>query len=168
MSKNLPILAIVGGVLALLGALVLVDIANILLALFAFVAAGFLIARRDPEGMATGAGGAVLGIVGLLGLLENLSTQEGGGLDFGIPAGVGQALLIIAVLAPAVAVLWLHWDELGVGWAGPAAGALALAAIFALVWNGRLTDQTDFAGYLVGLLALAGSVLPAVQRLREE
>lgn len=167
MSKNLPILAIVGGVMALLGALVLVDLAVLVLAVFALVAAGFLFARKDREGITTGAVAVVLTILGFIGRLENISRPEGGGVDFGIPAGLGLAFLVIACLVPAAAILWLHWHDLEMKWAAPLAAVLALSALFALIWHGRLTDQSDYPGFLVGLLGLAGSVVPAVLRLRE-
>jgi hypothetical protein len=169
MSKALPILAMVGAVMALLGALILVQEtpAPLLLTLFGLVAAVFLFLRRDQVGLVTGIALVVALIVGTLGALGSITT-EGGGVEFGISPAVGQAFLVIAALVPAAALVWARWDAPPSWLAVGGAAALGLAALLALIFAGSLGNQASAAPYLVAVLALAGGLGPGIVALRSD
>lgn len=147
MSKTIPILGIVAVVTAILAALVFFDIALLLPAL---VAIGFgitLTISKDYRQIIPGVCAIVFGIVGIMGILGNVSTEDGG-VNFGISAGVGQALIIVALLEIAGASVVLTWQELEPEWLSYVLVALwAICFILAFVVRDGFTTQNSGAVY---------------------
>lgn len=165
MAKALPILAIVAAVAAALGALVLLEVALLLPLLVALVGAGFLIAQRSLPGIVSGLLVLLFAVLGLLGLVGNVSTEEGG-VDFGISESLGHGFAVLAPLLVVGGLVWQEWDVIEPRWLQVGgATALGLAAVLALVFSGSLTDQSAVGAYLVALLSLAG-LAPGIALLR--
>ena len=165
MSRTLPVLAIASAALAALSALVFIDMANLLTAVVAIAAAVFLILRRDLPGYVSGGVTVLLVVLGTMGVLTSIAT-ENGELDFGIASDLGQAFLVGAGAMPAAGIAWARLEgspawQTALGFTGA-----GLALILAIAFRDQLPNQQDLAPFVVALAALAVMVSP-VLALRE-
>ncbi len=165
MARPLPILGIVGGVLAALSALILVDIAHLVLLPVVLAASILLFMLRDRSGMILGGAGLVLAIVGTLGLLSNVSFKDSG-MDFGISPQIGQASLIAGAMMASADVVWRQWGDRP-NWQGfIGAATVALTGLLAFGLRDQLVDQSAAGAYVVALFALL-SMGPSIMALRQ-
>lgn len=159
-------LGIAGAIIGALAALIFVDIAVALPALFA-VGAGIalIVINRDAwQGWAPGAAAALFGILGILGTLENVSTEDGG-VSFGITAAWGQAFVVIACIELAGSAIYRGWSQLQPWMAWTSVAVRALAAILALVFRSDLSNQQAWPAFVIALLVLL-SMIPVIQLRR--
>ena len=131
MAKALPVVGIVGAVLAALCFAVLAPPATILVVPAALAASVILVAQRTVAGAVAGLLVLGLAVLATLGVLGSVTTEDGGSTDFGISEDLGIALAAITALAIAIAAIALRWDLLEPRWL--AIGGLVCAAAAALL-----------------------------------
>ncbi len=165
MARPLPIIGIIAGALAAVSALVLVDLANLVLVPVILAASVFLFMLRDRSGIILGVTGVVLAVVGTMGLLQNVSTEDGG-MDFGISPSVGHALLIAGAMVASADIVWRQWGDFQTWQSAVGAGVVGLTALLAVGLRNNLTDQTQAGAFVVAIFALL-SMGPAVMALRQ-
>lgn len=161
-------LGIAGAVVGGLTALVFVDIGLLLPALFALASgiALVVINRDDWKGWAPGAAAILFSLLGIMGVLGSIST-ENGEFTLGISVAFGHALVVIACIELAGAAIYRGWGDLMPWMAWGSVAVRALAAVLALVFRNDLSSQADWPAFVVALLVFA-SMVPVVQLLRME
>lgn len=137
MTKAIAILGIVAMALAVLITITSGEIV-ILLALFALGAGIFLCISKDWHRLATGISAIVFSILGILGRLQSISTEDGG-VDFFISPEVGHAFIFVALLEVGGAAIVLNWGNFEPEWLQWVfAPVWAIAFIMAFVSNANL------------------------------
>lgn len=166
MSRLIPMLGIVAVLMAVLTALVFFDIAVMLPALYALGVGIYLVCSKNWRRYVPGASAILFAILGIMGTLGNISTEDGG-VDFGISTAVGQAFVIVALLEIAGASILLMWDDFEPAWLNFVFGGLwLLAFVFAFVFRGSFNVQTAGLVYLA-ILPMLGMLGSSVIHLRE-
>jgi hypothetical protein len=166
MSKVIPMLGLVAILAAILTALVFFDIAVMLPALYALGAGIYLAISKDWRRYVPGGSAILFSIIGILGTLGNISTEDGG-IDFGIGTQVGQAFVVVALLGIAGASIMLMWDDFEPAWLNFVfAGLWLLAFVFAFAFRANFNIQTSGLAYLMVLPILAMMAAP-ILHLRE-
>ena len=161
MSKTLPILGIVGAVFAALAIAVLVpdSLAAFLPLLVGFAGSGVLIGQRSIHGAVAGIVILILTVVAALGLVGEVTTEEGGGADFGISVGTGQVLSIAACLSIPIAAVVLRWELCEPRWMAIAGVACAVVAfIIAAMDPDGIAQQNQVETLVAAGLALLASI----------
>ncbi len=163
--KAVPVMAIVGAAFAGVGALILVDPAQIVLALVAIgIAIAMMVMHRELPSFVLGGASIVLSILGALWVVGNVSGEDGG-IDFGGSPELGHAVLVIALLAAAGLLLWAHFDEIAM-WAKVAGGAgIVLTVALAIGFRVSLGDQSGASAFIVAFASALTLALP-IERLR--
>ncbi len=157
MSMLLAIAAIVASVLAAVVALVTGGPVAIAAGVVALGAAVVLFLERRME---TNVGAAVVGLLAIAGILGAVGSVGGkdGGMNFGISATMGSALVIAALLAVPAIACWSRKDTLP-GWAVWGTMAIAvLAAFLAFIQNGDLGATAEPMVLFIAVLCLMTAV----------
>ncbi len=167
MGKVLPILGIIASLLAALAATVLQNMALLVVTLFAVTSAIMMFITKDRNAIIAGVIVLILGVVGGLGQLGSITTEDGA-TDFGISQSAGTAMLVLACLAITGSVLVFRWGDYQPNWMGYAlAAVLVLAAIDTLSIQDKLGDQSSGAPF--GVVVLSLMTLPVgILALRQE
>ena len=170
MSKTLPVVGIVGAVFAALAIAVLVpdSLAMFTPLLVGLVGSGVLIGQRSIHGTIAGIVILILTVVAALGLVGEVTTEDGGGADFGISVATGQVLAIAVCLLIPVAAVVLRWEHCEPRWmaiAGIAAAAIAL--LIAATDPDGIAQQNQAETLIAAVLAL-GASLAMVPLLRND
>lgn len=165
MNRSIPILGIVGAVMAALSATILVDPATLFAALFAIGAGGYLAVSKDWRRWGPAAAAILFGVLGILGVIGSVGGEDGS-VEFPVSTDYGHAFIVIACLAVAASsALFLLGSEptwLPYAWLG----AAGLAALFALIVPGHLADQSTWGAYVVAVLSLVSMGGPIMARRR--
>ena len=163
MAKALPVMGVLGAFLAACVVAVLVDTGILLVVPFTLVASVILLAQRTILGAVAGLVVLALTVLAALGMLGNVTTEEGGATDFGIGETAGTVLALAACLAIPVAAVAIRWDDAEPRWlAVGGLGAAALALAIALADPAALSDHgrvMTLVHAIVCLLAL-GPMVP--------
>lgn len=150
-----------------LAALIFVGLGVALPALFAIGAGIALIVtnRDDKRGYLPGIAAVIFGIVGFLGTLGEISTEDGG-FSFGISAAYGHAFTVIACIEVTGAAIYRNWGQLQPWLAIGSTVTRSAAAIIALVFANQLSNQGNWPAFVVFFLTLTAMV-PSIQLMRE-
>lgn len=161
MSKAIAILGIVSGILAVLSAAFLSGMTNFVPALFVLGTGIFLCISKDWKQIVPGASAIVFAILGILGLLQNIATEDGN-LSLGIPEALGHAFIVVGMLEIVGVSLLKNWETLEPAWLNYAfAGCWLIAFVFAFVFSGDLgsVHAASLGVVIPGLGFTASSVM---------
>lgn len=172
MGKTLPAFGVVGAVFAALSIAVLVPNS---LAMFAPLLVGLagsvvLVGQRTIVGAVAGLLVLVLTVVAALGLVGNVSTEEGE-TDFGIAQSTGQVLLVAACLLLPVGAVVLRWEDAEPRWLAVAGAACAAIAFLLVAGDPEgIGDQSQTMTLVAAVLALlaAAAMVPLLRAPAEE
>lgn len=166
MAKALPIMGILGAVFGALLVAVLADAAAFIVVLVSLVGSVMLLAQRTIVGAVAGLIVLALTVVAGLGLVGSISTEGGGGADFGISPTAGIILGLAACLAVPMGAVAARWDGLEPRWAAYAGIACAILAV-AIAAAGADTLSDHGAAMTLTAAAFAlGAIAPMVVLLR--
>lgn len=170
MTKTLPIVGIVGAVFAALTIAVLVpdSLAMFTPLLVGLVGSGLLIAQRSVHGAVAGIVILVLTVVAALGLVGEVTTEDGGGADFGISVATGQVLSIAACLLIPIAAVVLRWEQCEPRWMAIAGIAAAVIAFVIAAMDPDGIAQQNQAETLVAAVLALVACLAMVPLLRND
>lgn len=157
MTKAIAILGIVAMALAVLTTITSGEIV-ILLALFAFGAGVFFCISKDWQRIAPGASAIVFAILGILGRLQSIGTEDGS-VDFFISPEVGHAFILVALLEIGGASVILNWGQYEPEWLQWIfAAAWGIGFIMAFVSSGNIgTVNVETLGVLLPALVMLAS-----------
>ncbi|MGB1697772.1 MAG: hypothetical protein ACPHK8_05185 [Thermoplasmatota archaeon] len=157
MTKAIAILGIIAMAIAVLTTITSGEIV-ILLALFALGAGIYLCISKEWQRIAPGASAILFSILGIMGRLQSISTEDGG-VDFFISPEVGHAFILIALLEICGASILLNWGQFEPEWLQWIfAAAWGIGFIMAFVSNGNLgAVNLETLGVLLPTLVMLAS-----------